>query len=280
MQTYLDLLQDVMDNGEYLQNRTGVATKSVFGRQLRFDLSEGFPAVTTKKLAFHAVKSELLWMLSGSSCVDDLRAIQYGEDNRYNPDKRTVWDDNYEVQGRALGYTDGQLGPVYGAQWRGRANHFTDQISAAIEQIKSGSNSRRIIVSSWDVASIDRMALPPCHLMFQFKVVRNKLCCLVYLRSNDLFLGAPFNIASYALLTHMVAQVCELEVGELVYTIGDAHIYENHFEVVEKQLNRTPLNKPKLMLNGVVDCIDDFVVEDINLVHYDSYGVLSASMVV
>ena len=301
MKQYLDLLDDVMMNGVDSDDRTGVGTRCVFGRQLRFSLQHGFPAVTTKKLAFNSMKAELLWMISGSTNVHDLRAIQYGEENRFNLEKKTVWDDNYNNQALNLGYTDGELGCVYGAQWRRATGIHSiipvakdnpprteyqyvpiviDQLQQAISTIQNSPDSRRIIIDSWSPSEIHKMALPPCHMMYQFRVIRGKLSCQVYIRSNDLFLGAPYNIASYALLTHMVAQVCELEVGELVYTIGDAHIYKNHFNQVMEQLTRCPHPLPALVLNPDVKSIDDFKMDDIKLDGYIHHPVITAPMAI
>jgi thymidylate synthase len=287
MKQYLELLQDVMDNGIDSDDRTGVGTRCVFGRQMRFNLQNGFPAVTTKKLAFNSMKAELLWFISGSTNVNDLRAIQYGEENRFNLEKKTVWDDNYNKQAIDLGYTDGYLGPVYGAQWSaffgvngdGCLNTI-NQLTNAIDMIQNNHESRRIIVSAWNPPQIDDMALPPCHMMFQFRVMRGALSCQVYIRSNDLLLGNPYNVASYAMLTHMIAQVTNLKVGDLIVTIGDAHIYKNHFDQVKEQLSRTPLALPTLKLNPDIRDIDDFKMEDIWMEGYQHLAPIKADMAV
>lgn len=284
-QQYLDLLSHVLDCGHDVEDRTGTGTRTMFGAQLRFDLAKGFPAVTTKKLAFNSMKAELLWFIKGSTNVNELRAIQYGEENRDNKEKVTVWDANYENQAKNLGYVGGELGPVYGKQWRGWQSNYThnepyDQLQEAIETIKTNPDSRRIIISAWNVDKLDRMALPPCHCFFQFRVINGCLSCQVFIRSNDLFLGAPFNIASYALLTHMVAQVCKLDVGELVYTVGDAHIYNNHFKQVEEQLERKPFEAPKLVLNKDITDINDFTMDDIQLEGYQCHPPIKADMAV
>jgi thymidylate synthase len=297
MKKYLDLLADVMLHGMDSEDRTGTGTRCMFGKQIRFNLEDGFPAVTTKKFAFNSMKAELLWFISGSCNVHDLRAIQYGEAHRYDTSKRTVWDDNYNNEAAALGYKEGHLGAIYGVQWRRSLGvdgitpvakdspprieyeHSVvaiDQLKQAIETIKSNSDSRRIIVDSWNPHQIKGMALPPCHMMYQFRVMNGKLSCLVYIRSNDLFLGAPYNIASYALLTHMVAQVCGL--GDLIYTIGDAHIYKNHFDQVAEQLLREPHPLPILSLNPTIKDIDKFTMDDINLGGYIHHPAITAPM--
>lgn len=287
MKQYLDLLKDIVENGEDVSDRTGVGTRCVFGRQLRFDLSKEFPAVTTKKLAFNSMKAELLWFISGSSNVNDLRALQYGEENRFNTEKVTVWDANYENQGKALGYENGELGPIYGVQWRdwlkaynidlvssGVQTETVDQLGTAIDTIKNNPDSRRIIVSAWNPSEIPDMTLPPCHVLFQFRVINNKLSCQIYQRSCDTPLGLPFNIASYALLTCMVAQICGLGLGELVWVGGDVHIYSNQLDTVKEQLSREPLTLPKLWLNPEVKEINDFTMDDIKLVDYEHHAQL------
>jgi len=321
MKQYHDLLQDVLDNGVESTDRTGVGTLCVFGRQMRFDLAKGFPAVTTKKLTFNSMKAELLWMVSGSTNVHDLRAIQFGDkfsvggkahthailfdEYDFSDNKlKTVWDDNYTHQAKMMfnppkfkgDVKNGELGAVYGNQWRyhvgagfiegceGDVDEMKlkqiDQLAIAIEQIKNNPDSRRIIVDSWTPTQLNGMALPPCHMMYQFRVINGKLSCQVYIRSNDLFLGAPFNIASYALLTHMVAQVCNLGVGELVYTIGDAHIYKNQIEQVKEQLTREQYELPTLKLNLNVMDIDDFGMDDIELIDYKCHLTIKAPMAV
>lgn len=255
MQQYLDLCRKVMDEGSFKEDRTGTGTKSLFGYQMRFDLSEGFPLVTTKKLHLKSIIHELLWFLKGDT------NIKYLTDNGVR-----IWnewaDDN------------GDLGPVYGHQWRswGKPDGTTiDQIKVAIDQIKNNPDSRRIIVSAWNVGELDQMALAPCHAFFQFYVNDGKLSLQLYQRSADIFLGVPFNIASYALLLMMVAQVCELEVGDFVHTFGDAHIYKNHFDQVELQLTREPYPLPTMKINPNVKDIFDFKFEDFELVNYEAH---------
>jgi thymidylate synthase len=267
MKQYLEALEHIMAYGEDVDDRTGVGTRSVFGYQMRFDLSKGFPATTTKKLAWKAVVSELLWFLEGSANERRLAEILHGTTD---PSKKTIWTANYQKQAKDLGYDNGYLGPVYGKQWRSWETKSSklgiDQISKVIESIKNDPDSRRHIVNAWNVAQIDNMTLPPCHTMFQFKVTNGKLSCQLYQRSADMFLGVPFNIASYSLLTHMIAQICDLEVGEFIWTGGDCHIYQNHFDAVHEQLEREPdilplLEMPKFktldeLLNTKVDMYD------------------------
>lgn len=280
MKEYLDLQRDIMKNGEYRADRTGVGTKSVFGRQIRFDLREHFPATTTKKLAFKSCKAELLWFLEGSNDERRLAEITYGTRDIAN---NTIWTGNANAQGVALGYenTDDKkiLGPVYGVQWRSFGG--VDQIRNLINDIKNDPYGRRHIVSSWNVPELPYMALPPCHVMFQMYVSTDgKLSCHMYQRSVDVFLGLPFNIASYALLTYMIAQVCDLGVGELIISMGDAHIYTNHFTQVEEQLSRKPLIQPQLWLNPDVNDIFDFKMDDIDLLDYESHSPIKAPMAV
>ena len=252
MRQYLDLLRHVRDNGATKTDRTGTGTLSVFGCQMRFDLSEGFPAVTTKKLQLKSVVTELIWFLTGSTNVHWLQ--EHGVH---------IWDEWADA--------NGELGPVYGHQWRswpapdGRS---IDQIERVIASIRTSPDSRRHIVSAWNVAEVDSMALPPCHTMFQFYVADGRLSCQLYQRSADLFLGVPFNIASYALLTHMVAQVCDLEPGDFVHTLGDAHLYLNHLEQADLQLAREPGPLPRLKLNPERRSIDEFTAADVELVGY------------
>ncbi len=264
MKKYLELLEDVMENGNNKGDRTGTGTKSVFGRQVRFDLSEGFPILTTKKLHLKSIIHELLWFLQGSS------NIKYLNDNGVK-----IWNEWADE--------NGELGPVYGVQWRSwptpDGGHI-DQISELIEMIKKNPNSRRLIVSAWNVAEINDMKLPPCHVLFQFYVANGKLSCQLYQRSCDLFLGVPFNIASYALLTMMVAQVCGLEVGEFVHTFGDLHIYNNHFEQVALQLTRTPKKLPTMKINPEVKDIFGFKFEDFQLEGYDADPSIAAPIAV
>lgn len=244
MKQYLDALQHILDNGEDVSDRTGVGTRTVFGYQMRFNLQEGFPAVTTKKLAWRSVVGELLWFLEGSTDERRLAEITFEKDRAKCWDRKTIWTANAEAQGKALGYEDGELGPVYGKQWRDFGG--VDQIKTIINQIQNDPDSRRIILNAWNVSELDQMTLPPCHTMAQFRVVNGKLNCQLYQRSADMFLGVPFNIASYSLLTHMLAQICNIEVGDFVHTIGDAHIYSNHMEQVKEQLTREPMKHPTL----------------------------------
>lgn len=275
MKQYLDLLQHILDKGTKKEDRTGTGTTSVFGYQMRFDLSEGFPLVTTKKTHLKAIISELLWFIEGSTDERRLAEIHFSDKASNLIGKKTVWTANADAQGKALGYTNTdtvkELGPVYGSQWRswmGADGKAHDQLASVIEQIKTNPDSRRIILNAWNVAEIDNMALPPCHTFFQFYVANGKLSCQLYQRSADVFLGVPFNIASYALLTMMIAQVCELEVGDFVHTFGDAHIYSNHMEQVNLQLSRTPYKKPTMKINSNIKDINDFKMEDFELVDY------------
>lgn len=263
MKQYLDALKHILDNGEAVSDRTGVGTRSIFGYQMRFDLQAGFPAVTTKKLAWRAVVGELLWFLEGSTDERRLAEITYGKLRDELVGKSTIWTANADAQGRSLGYintdTRKELGPVYGHQWRQfdganlnkdsfDDNAGTDQISWLIHEIKTNPDSRRLILSSWNPEQLSEMALPPCHTFAQFRVINGKLSCQMYQRSGDFGLGIPFNIASYSLLTHMLAQICGLEVGDFVHTIGDAHIYTNHVDAITEQLKRPPMELPKLIM--------------------------------
>ncbi len=264
MQNYLDLLQNIIDNGTDKTDRTGTGTRSIFGYQLRYDLSEGFPLVTTKKVHLKSIIYELLWFLKGDTNV------KYLTDNGVS-----IWNEWADE--------NGDLGPVYGAQWRswqGADGEIIDQILEVIDQIKKNPDSRRLIVSAWNVAEIPNMALAPCHAMFQFYVADGKLSLQLYQRSADVFLGVPFNIASYALLLMMVAQVCDLEVGDYVHTFGDVHIYNNHFEQVKKQLSRTPKALPTMKLNPQIKDIFSFTFEDFTLENYDPYPGIKAPVAV
>lgn len=264
MQNYLDLLSDVMENGVDRGDRTGTGTRSVFGRQMRFDLSEGFPLVTTKKVHTRSIIHELLWFLKGDS------NIQYLKENKVR-----IWDPWADEEGN--------LGPIYGVQWRswqGANDQVVDQISDLIELIRTKPESRRLIVSAWNVAEIPNMALPPCHTLFQFYIADGKLSCQLYQRSADLFIGVPFNIASYALLTLMIAQVTGYKPGDFVHTFGDAHIYHNHFDQVKLQLSRKPHPLPQLQLNPAVKSIFDFTYEDIQLLNYECDEVIKAPIAV
>ena len=253
MKQYLDLMRHVRDHGTKKSDRTGTGTVSVFGYQMRFDLSEGFPVVTTKKLHLRSIIHELLWFLKGDT------NIRYLKENGVR-----IWDEWADEEGN--------LGPVYGSQWRSwptADGRHIDQISQVIEQLKNSPDSRRIIVSAWNVGELDNMALPPCHAFFQFYVAEGKLSCQLYQRSADIFLGVPFNIASYALLTMMMAQVTGLQPGEFIHTLGDAHLYLNHLEQTELQLSRTPHPLPQMKINPDVKNIFDFSYEDFELVGYE-----------
>ena len=264
MQQYLDLLRHIRANGVMKEDRTGTGTQSVFGYQMRFNLADGFPLLTTKKVHLKSIIHELLWFLSGDT------NIKYLKDNGV-----TIWDEWADE--------NGNLGPVYGHQWRSWAapdGRVIDQISQAIDLIKHHPDSRRILVSAWNPAEIDQMALPPCHCLFQFYVADGKLSCQLYQRSADTFLGVPFNIASYALLTMMMAQVCGLQPGEFIHTLGDAHIYRNHFEQVALQLSREPRPLPTMHLNPDVKSLFDFKYEDFTLEGYDPWPAIKAPVAV
>ena len=297
MKQYLDLLARIKNEGVVKTDRTGTGTKSVFGHQMRFDLSEGFPLLTTKKVFLKGIIHELLWFLAGDTnikyLVDNGVHIWDNDAYRYYNElciKEGVLPVSMEEFLRAAqegidspieGYKFGDLNHVYGYQWRSwpRPNGETiDQIQQAVDLIKNNPDSRRIIVSAWNVADVEKMALPPCHTLFQFYVADGKLSCMLYQRSADTFLGVPFNIASYALLTMMMAQVCGLEAGEFVHTTGDTHLYLNHFEQVEEQLSRTPRTLPKMHLNPEVKSIFDFKFEDFALTDYDPYPTIKAPM--
>jgi len=288
--SYLNALKQILEDGEDRPDRTGVGTKSIFGLQMRFDLAQGFPAVTTKKLAWRACVSELLWFIEGSGDENRLKEILHGD--RYS-EKKTIWSDNAKADywtKKRLQRHAGDLGRVYGVQWRRwraplvRINKVVlqncDQLLSLIEGIKADPYSRRHIITAWNPGELELMALPPCHMMSQFYVNNGKLSCQMYQRSADMFLGVPFNIASYALFTHMIAQVCNLEVGELIITIGDAHIYSNHIEQVTEQLKRKPLPLPTLKLNPEIEVITDFDMTDVELVDYQSHEAISAPMAV
>ena len=255
MKQYLDLLSHVMENGFDRMDRTGTGTRGVFGYQMRFDLADGFPMVTTKKLHKKSIVHELIWFLAGDT------NIKYLKENGVR-----IWDEWADE--------NGNLGPVYGKQWRrweGPDGAVIDQVDKVIDAIKNKPNSRRHIVSAWNPVDVDEMALPPCHCLFQFHVANGKLSCQLYQRSADIFLGVPFNITSYALLTHMIAQVCGLKAGDFVHTFGDAHIYSNHFEQVREQLTRIPKALPRLKLNKDITSIYDFKYEDVKIFGYDAH---------
>ncbi|WP_423823622.1 thymidylate synthase [Salinisphaera sp. SPP-AMP-43] len=263
-QPYLDLMQDVRDHGVTKADRTGVGTRSVFGRQMRFDLAQGFPALTTKKLHLRSIIHELLWFIAGDTNIAYLR------DNKVR-----IWDEWAD--------DNGDLGPVYGYQWRSwpAPNGIAiDQLARVIDSIRHNPDSRRHIVTAWNPAQVEDMALPPCHALFQFYVAEGRLSCQLYQRSGDIFLGVPFNIASYALLTHMIAQVCGLGVGDFVHTLGDAHLYLNHLEQVDTQLSREPYAAPKLWLNPEIGDLFDFSFDDIALIDYQSHARIRAPIAV
>ena len=303
MKQYLSLLHDILETGEIRNDRTGVGTISVFGRSIRFDLRRGFPAVTTKKLAWRACKGELLWFIEGSGDERRLAEITHGETGGV-----TIWTPNaYAPYWRDKAKFDGDLGRVYGVQWRkwnkytikksidtvehenNAVTHFdaklttetVDQLANLIEGLKRDPNGRRHILNAWNVGELEEMALPPCHVMSQFYVNKNKeLSCHMYQRSVDVFLGLPFNIASYALLTHMIAQVCDLKVGELIISMGDTHIYQTHLEQVKEQLQREPMALPTLFLTHTIKDIDKFTMNDIQLENYKSHDQIIAKMAV
>jgi thymidylate synthase len=264
MQAYLELMRHVLEQGADKNDRTGTGTRSVFGYQMRYDLGKGFPLVTTKKIHFKSVVHELLWFIKGDT------NIRYLQDNGVS-----IWNEWADEHG--------ELGPVYGAQWRswqGAKGQTIDQLSEVIEQIKTNPDSRRLIVSAWNVAELENMALMPCHALFQFYVANGKLSCQLYQRSADIFLGVPFNIASYALLTMMIAHVTGLKPGEFIHTLGDAHLYSNHFEQAKEQLSRDPLPLPEVVLNPEVKSLFDFSFDDIKLLNYQSYKAIKAPIAV
>ncbi len=264
MKQYLDLMRLVRDDGVYKNDRTGTGTYSLFGHQMRFDLAAGFPLVTTKKVSLNLIIHELLWFLTGST------NIKYLQDHNVH-----IWDEWADDHG--------ELGPVYGAQWRswpGQDGATIDQISRVVANISSNPDSRRLIVSAWNVAEVDNMALPPCHTMFQFYVAQGRLSCQLYQRSADIFLGVPFNIASYALLTLMIAQICDLEPGDFVHSMGDAHLYSNHLEQTDEQLSRVPLPLPTMALNPEVKDIFGFSIDDFTLSDYRCHKTIKAPIAV
>ncbi len=264
MRQYLDLMRHVRDHGTPKNDRTGTGTRSVFGYQMRFDLASGFPLVTTKKMHLRSIIYELLWLLSGDT------NIKFLHDNNV-----TIWDEWADA--------NGDLGPVYGQQWRSwpsRDGGVIDQIADTVERIKKTPDSRRLLVTAWNPADVDKMALPPCHCLFQFYVANGKLSCQLYQRSADIFLGVPFNIASYAMLTHMMAHVTGLKAGEFVHTLGDAHIYLNHLEQIDEQLSRTPYALPRLVMKRDVKAIDEFRYEDFEIVNYQTHPHISAPVAV
>lgn len=310
MQQLHELYQKVLETGTYSEDRTGTGTIKLIGQQMRFNLQLGFPATTTKRLAWKSMSSELLWFLEGSQDERRLCEILYGTRDE---DKKTIWTDNYQTQGIALGYQNGNLGPVYGKQWREWEDvvilpgiysevvkhtemgynmvertmsgmyimkRVIDQISVLIDGLKNNPYGRRHILSAWNVGDLDKMALPPCHSFSQFFVVDGKLSCTLYQRSADLFLGVPFNIASYSLLTHMLAQVCGLEVGEFIWIGGDCHIYSNHVDQVKEQLSRTPKELPTLEIDTSINDIDSFTMNSFSLKNYNPDASIKAPMAV
>lgn len=299
MKEYHDALQHVLDNGEEVNDRTGVGTKSVFGYQMRFNLQDGFPAVTTKRLAWKSVVGELIWFLEGSTDERRLAELTHGKLRKELAGKNTIWTANADNQGQALGYENNdnvkELGPVYGYQWRnfGGASWARDgysgfdQIEWLINEIRTNPDSRRLILSAWSADQISLMALPPCHTLAQFRVHNGRLSCQLYQRSADMFLGVPFNIASYALLTYIVARECDLEVGDFVHTIGDAHIYQNHVEQVREQLSRKEFPLPTLQIqndfilsDGLNDKFDIDTVDMFVLKNYKHHEAIKAPMAV
>ncbi len=297
MKQYLDLLQKISTDGVVKGDRTGTGTRSIFGHQMRFDLAEGFPLLTTKRVFLKGIIYELLWFLKGDTNIKYLveNGVHIWDNDAYRhytevcakegvtPIFKELFlnavidGENSEIEG----YTFGDLNHVYGHQWRswGKSNgEVIDQIADVVRTIKESPNSRRMIVSAWNVAEIDDMALPPCHVLFQFYVADGKLSCMLYQRSADTFLGVPFNIASYALLTQMIAQVCGLEAGEFIHTLGDTHLYLNHFDQVAEQLSRSPRTLPRMKINPDVKSIFDFKYEDFQLEGYDPYPTISAPM--
>ena len=290
MQQYHDALQYVLDNGEAVNDRTGVGTKSVFGYQMRFDLRDGFPAVTTKRLAWKAVVGELIWFLEGSTDERRLAEITHGKSREELVGKNTIWTANADNQGQALGYENNELvkelGPVYGYQWRNfdgcEQLEGVDQIEWLINEIRTNPDSRRLILSAWNPNQLSQMALPPCHTLAQFRVINGSLSCQLYQRSADMFLGVPFNIASYALLMCIIARICDLKIADFVWTCGDAHIYTTHEEQVKLQLERTPRSLPTLQLPKLTS-LDDVLnssVSDYVLRDYDPMEPIKAPMAV
>ena len=271
MYNYLEALKRVRDSGVSSEDRTGVGTISLFGESLRFNLKDGFPAVTTKRLAFKSVVSELLWFLEGSTNERRLAEIHYGLPRACLSEKRTIWTDNYENVGKQEGFEHGELGRVYGYQWVG-------QLDKVVQGIKEEPHSRRHVVNSWNYRDLHTMALPPCHYSYQFYVRDSTLSCQVTMRSGDMFLGIPFNIASYALLTHIIAADCQLEPGQLIINIGDAHIYKNHLEQVEEQLSRTPYRPPELEILDSPQDIFRYSVDSFRLKGYNSHPLIKAVM--
>jgi len=285
---YLSAIEYILEKGKNRGDRTGIGTRGVFGYQMRFDLRSSFPAVTTKRLAWKSVVSELLWFLEGSTDERRLAEIHFGKPRKELLEKKTIWTANADKQGRALGYTnteiEKQLGPVYGKQWRswGKDVGGEDQIKKIIFDLKNNPNSRRHIVSAWNVDKIDKMALPPCHTMFQFHIQDNELSCHLYQRSADMFLGVPFNIASYALLTHIISNILKLQPGDFIWTGGDCHIYNNHFEQIKEQVKRKPKTAPTLEMPNFknIESVIASKPKDFKLVNYEPMDSIKAPMAV
>lgn len=285
---YIKALEHILKKGKDREDRTGIGTRGVFGYQMRFDLRSGFPAVTTKKLAWRSVVSELLWFLEGGTDERRLAEIHFGKDRKDLQSKKTIWTANADKQGKALGYTNTpeikELGPVYGKQWRswGKEDQGVDQIKKIIEELATNPYSRRHLVSAWNVDKVDEMALPPCHTLFQFHVQDEELSCQLYQRSADMFLGVPFNIASYSLLTCMLSQILNLKPGDFVWTGGDCHIYTNHFTQVEEQIKRKPKNPPKLSMPKFRDIegVISSTPKEYKLINYDPMDSIKAPMAV
>lgn len=286
MKQYLDALRHVMNTGVDVNDRTGVGTKTVFGYQMRFNLRDGFPAVTTKKLAWQAVVGELLWFLEGSDDERRLAEITFGTDRGLLASKKTIWTANADKQGKELGYTNEtyikRLGPVYGVQWRNFNGSGVDQVRTVVDQLKNDPDSRRIILSAWNPEQIDEMALPPCHVLAQFRVINGNISTQLYQRSADMFLGVPFNIASYALLTHILASITGLGVGELIWSGGDCHVYRNHTDQVLMQLSREPGTLPvlKMPVFGNLQDVLSAKVSDFILDNYAPMPSIKADMAV
>ena len=286
MKQYHDALEYILNTGEDVSDRTGVGTRSVFGYQMRFNLQHGFPAVTTKRLAWRAVVGELLWFLEGSTDERRLAERTFEKPREELADKTTIWTANADAQGVALGYRNDsmykELGPVYGSQWRDFNSEGFDQVKYIIHQLKTQPDSRRIILSAWNPNEIADMALPPCHTLAQFRVMNSRLSCQLYQRSADMFLGVPFNIASYSLLTHMLAQICELAVGEFIWTGGDCHIYQNHMDQVNEQITRSPKQLPHLLMPAFNDLNEllQTKTSEYKLIGYDPMSSIAAPMAV
>lgn len=293
MKQYLDLCQEILNNGIFKEDRTSTGTYSIFGYQMRFNLTAGFPLLTTKKVHLKAIIYELLWFLKGDT---NIRYLVTNGVNIWNEWPYEIYKESSDYQNETLSEfiekvkadeefarKYGNLGPVYGKQWRsfeGKDNRVVDQIARVINEIKNNPDSRRLIVCAWNAAEVDDMALPPCHLLFQFYVVNNKLSCQLYQRSGDVFLGVPFNIASYSLLTMMIAHICNLELGDFVHTIGDAHIYANHLDQIKLQLSREPRSLPKMIIKRRVEKIDEFDYNDFELVDYNPHPVIKGKVAV